>query len=90
MLPKVGDPAGVGVGVAVGVGLGVGLGVGVGVGVGAVTVTVPTMPQHAPCGVQKYEKSPALVNVNENVSPKLRTPESHIPSGNPGVPDVVL
>jgi hypothetical protein len=33
-------------------GLGVGVGVGVGVGEGVETITVPTIPQHAPCGVQ--------------------------------------
>ena len=39
-------------GVGVGVGAGVAVGVGVGVGLAPTTVTVPTMPQHAPCGVQ--------------------------------------
>jgi hypothetical protein len=33
-------------------GLGVAVGLGVGVGVAFDTVTVPTILQHAPCGVQ--------------------------------------
>jgi hypothetical protein len=41
MLPSRDVPAGVGVGVAV----------GDGVGVEFETITVPTIPQHAPCGV---------------------------------------
>ena len=41
-----------GVEVGVAEGLGVAVGMGVGVGVAFDTVTVPTMPQHAPCGVQ--------------------------------------
>jgi hypothetical protein len=43
---------GVGVGVGVAEGLGVAVGMGVGVGVAFDTVTVPTILQHAPCGVQ--------------------------------------
>lgn len=43
---------GVGGGVAVGVGVGVGVRVGVGVGEAFATVIVPTILQHAPCGVQ--------------------------------------
>ena len=45
---------GVDTGVAVAVAAGVGVGVGVGVGEGAafVTTTIPTILQHAPCGVQ--------------------------------------
>ena len=39
-------------GVGVDVDAGVEVGVGVGVGFPFTTVTVPTMPQHAPCGVQ--------------------------------------
>ncbi len=58
MLVRVAVGAGVGVavgrGVAVAVGLGVAVAVGLGVGVGVsdTTLTVPTMLQHAPCGVQ--------------------------------------
>jgi hypothetical protein len=39
-------------GLVVTAGVGVGVGAGVGVGVGFTTVTVPTILQHAPCGVQ--------------------------------------
>ncbi len=39
-------------GVALGVEVGLGVAVGEGVGDGLDTVTVPTMLQHAPCGVQ--------------------------------------
>ncbi len=41
-----------GVGVGVDAGVAVGVGVGVGVAIGFITVTVPTILQHAPCGVQ--------------------------------------
>jgi len=82
---------GLGVGVALDIGVGVALGLGVGVGVGApdTTITVPTMPQHAPCTVQKYGNVPTLLKVWVK-APWLRIPESQIPFGIPGEPDVVL
>ena len=76
------------VGGGVGVGVGVGLGVGLGVGVGAATLTVPTII--APWTVQKYGKLPAAANVCENVNGMFWTPESNMPSGDPGVPEVAL
>ena len=88
----VGVPAGVDVGVGVGVGEGVGLGVGVGLGGGVefTTMTVPTMPQHRPCGVQKYGNVPTPLKVWVKTDPWMRTPEFHTPFGIPGVPEVVL
>lgn len=71
-------------------GVGLGGGVAVGVGDALTTVTVPTMLQHAPCGVQKYGNDPALLKVRVNMAPWLRIPESHSPFGAPGEPDVVL
>ena len=59
----------------------VGSGVGVGEGVGAVTVTEPTIPQQAPCGLQKYGNDPAAGNVCEKVAPWFRTLESQNPLG---------
>ena len=43
---------GVGVGGGVAVAVAVAVGVGVGVGAAFVTTTIPTILQHAPCGVQ--------------------------------------
>ena len=65
-------------------------GVGLGVGDALTTVTVPTILQHDPWGVQKYGNDPTLLNVRVNMAPWLRIPESHIPFGAPGVPDVEL
>ena len=65
-------------------------GVGEGVGVGFDTVTAPTIPQHAPCGVQKYGNDPAVGNVCIKLAPWLRIPESHNPLGIPGEPEVLL
>ena len=66
------------------------LGMGVGVAAVAVTFIVPTIPQQAPCGLQKYEKEPGVGNGRENVKPEFCTPESQRPFGAPGVPEVVL
>ena len=71
-------------------GVGLGGGVAVGVGDAFTTVTEPTMPQHDPCGVQKYGNDPALLKVCVNIAPWLRIPESQIPFGAPGEPEVVL
>jgi hypothetical protein len=68
----------------------VGVGVGEGVGVSFTTLIMPTMPQHAPCGVQKYGNDPAVLNVCMKEAPWLRIPESHIPLGIPGEPEVLL
>ena len=70
-------------------GVGLGGGVAVGVGDALTTVTVPTIPKD-PCGVQKYGNDPALLKVCVNMAPWLRIPESQIPFGEPGEPDVVL
>ena len=88
----VGEADGLGEALGDGLGdaLGEGLGDGVGVGDGASTVIEPIIPQQPPCGVQKYGKKPALKNVCENVSFLFLIPESQIPSGAPGVPEVVL
>ncbi len=67
-----------------------GVDVGEGVGVSLTTVIVPTIPQHAPCGVQKYENDPAVLNVCMKEAPWLRIPESHKPVGIPGEPEVLL
>ena len=71
-------------------GVGLGGGVAVGVGDALATVTVPTILQHAPWGVQKYGNDPTPLNVRVNMAPWLRIPESQIPFGEPGEPDVVL
>ena len=71
-------------------GVGLGGGVAVGVGDALTTVTIPVIPNNAPCGVQKYGNDPTLLKVRVNMAPWLRIPESHIPFGAPGVPDVVL
>ena len=71
-------------------GVGLGGGVAVGVGDALATVTVPTILQHEPWGVQKYGNDPALLKVRVNMAPWLRIPESQIPFGEPGEPDVVL
>jgi hypothetical protein len=65
-------------------------GVGVGVEVEFVTVTVPVIPQHAPCGVQKYGNDPTVLKVWLKLAPSLRIPESQRPLGDPGVPDVLV
>src|SRR5207248_9836655 len=70
-------------------GVGLGGGVAVGVGDALTTVTVPTIPKD-PCGVQKYGNDPTLLKVCVNMAPWLRIPESQIPFGEPGEPDVVL
>src|SRR5207244_3659572 len=79
----VGDGDGVCVGVAVGVR------VAVGVGDALTTVTMPVIPIEQ-CGLQKYGEDPTVLKVCEKVAPWLRIPESHIPLGVHGVPEVVL
>ena len=70
-------------------GVGLGGGVAVGVGDALATVTMPVIPKEQ-CGVQKYGNDPTLLKVRVNMAPWLRIPESQIPFGEPGVPDVVL
>lgn len=81
---------GVGVGRGVAVGMGVAVGLGVGVGVTLDTLTIPTILQHAQCGLQKYGKFPTILKVCVKTSPWARIPESQIPLGIPGLPEVVL
>ena len=78
-------------GVGVGVGAGVAVGMGVGLGVGDALTTVTCLPccsiHHAVC---KYGNVPVLLKVRVKVAPWLRIPESQIPLGAPGIPEVVL
>ncbi len=80
----------VGVALGRGVVVGVALGRGVAVGVPLATCTMPTMPQQAPCGVQKYGKFPTLLKVCVNTAPWFKIIESQMPFGIPGVPEVLL